>query len=64
MFAARGLDPLHATLTLSARGALVLPAALRRALAIEAGGELVAEATPDGLLLRPLLAFAPGLRRH
>ena len=51
-------DPLRATLTLGARGALTIPSALRRALAIEDGGELVAEATPNGLLLRPVFTFA------
>jgi bifunctional DNA-binding transcriptional regulator/antitoxin component of YhaV-PrlF toxin-antitoxin module len=55
---ARRFDPLRATLKLSARGALTIPAKLRRALAIEDGGELVAEATPHGLLLRPVFAFA------
>jgi hypothetical protein len=50
-------DPLRATLTLSPRGGLVIPVELRRALAIEAGGALVVEATADGLLLRPFVAF-------
>ena len=54
----RCLDPLRATLTLGARGALTIPSKLRRALAIEDGGELVAEATPQGLLLRPVFTFA------
>jgi bifunctional DNA-binding transcriptional regulator/antitoxin component of YhaV-PrlF toxin-antitoxin module len=51
-------DPLRATLVLGVRGGLTIPAELRRALAIEGGGELVAEATPQGLLLRPVYAFA------
>ena len=51
-------DPLRATLLLSVRGGLTIPAELRRALAIEEGGELIAEATPHGLLLRPVFAFA------
>jgi len=51
-------DPLRATLVLSVRGGLKIPVELRRALAIEEGGELVAEATPQGLLLRPVFAFA------
>lgn len=55
---ARPFDPLRATLSLSVRGTLRIPAELRRALAIEDGGELVAEATPHGLLLRPVFAFA------
>lgn len=52
------IDPLRTTLVLSVRGRLTIPAELRRALAIEEGGELIAEATPQGLLLRPVLAFA------
>ena len=54
------VDPLCATLTLGARGGLVIPAGIRRALAIEAGGVLVAEATADGLLLRPVETFDGG----
>ena len=50
-------DPLRATLVLNVRGGLTIPAELRRALAIEGGGELVVEATPQGLLLRPVYAF-------
>ena len=42
---------------LSGRGGLTIPVEIRRALAIEDGGELVVEATPLGLLLRPVCAF-------
>ncbi|MEO8484710.1 MAG: AbrB/MazE/SpoVT family DNA-binding domain-containing protein [Betaproteobacteria bacterium] len=53
VLAACRADPLRAMLKLSARGTLNIPVCIRRALAIEEGGALVAEATPDGLLLRP-----------
>lgn len=35
------------------RGTLVIPAALRRAFGLEEGSEVIAEETPDGILLRP-----------
>jgi len=40
-------------LTLSNRGTLTVPAKLRRQLGLEADQVLVAEVTPQGLLLRP-----------
>jgi len=54
---APSLQPLRATLRLNLRGGLTIPANLRRALAIDAGGALIAEATSEGLLLRPALTF-------
>lgn len=57
VFGAHAFQPLRATLTLNARGGLTIPADVRRALAIEAGGALIAEATAEGLLLRPALTF-------
>ena len=36
------------------RGTLVIPAKLRRIFGIEEGSELIAEETPEGILLRPL----------
>ena len=39
-------------LTVNSRGVVTLPAALRRALGIKADDQLIAETTPDGLLLR------------
>ena len=48
---------MRATLRLNSRGALTIPADIRRALALESGGSLIAEATPEGLLLRPALLF-------
>lgn len=38
----------------TSRGGMRLPAALRRILGMKEGGQLVAEVTADGLLLRPL----------
>lgn len=42
--------------TLSRRGTVTLPAAMRRAMAIEPGTRWLIELTPDGLLLRPATA--------
>ena len=38
------------------RGAVVIPAALRRRFGIEEGSLVVAEATEDGVLIRPAVA--------
>lgn len=35
------------------RGTLVIPAALRRAFGLEEGSEVIAEETPEGILIRP-----------
>lgn len=40
------------------RGTLVIPAKLRRSYGIEEGSLVVAEAHPDGILLRPAVALA------
>ena len=55
------IDPLRAVLVITARGGLTIPAAMRRALALDPGGRLLAEATPEGVLLRPAthVAFDP-----
>jgi len=45
------------TLTVTARGVVTLPAKLRRALGIKADDQLIAETTPDGLLLRPAVTL-------
>jgi len=45
------------TLTVNSRGVVTLPVALRRALGIKANGQLIAETTPDGLLLRPAVTL-------
>ncbi|MBO9192698.1 AbrB/MazE/SpoVT family DNA-binding domain-containing protein [Rhizobium sp. 16-449-1b] len=45
--------------TVSARGLITLPEAVRARLNWNAGTRLVAEDTPDGVILREALAFAP-----
>lgn len=44
-------------LTVTSRGVLRLPAGLRRELGLKADDQLIAETTPDGLLLRPAVAL-------
>lgn len=41
------------TLTISERGVITLPAKLRQAMGLAANDQLIAETTPDGLLLKP-----------
>jgi antitoxin PrlF len=41
------------TLTMTSRGVVTLPAKLRQALGLKADDLLIAETTPQGLLLRP-----------
>jgi len=45
------------TVTISSRGVITLPAALRRALGLKPDDQLLAETTPDGLLLRPAVTL-------
>ena len=45
------------TLTVTSRGVVTLPAKLRKALGIQADDQLIAESTPDGLLLRPAVTL-------
>jgi AbrB family looped-hinge helix DNA binding protein len=44
-------------LTITSRGVITLPASLRRALGLRAADQLIAEITPDGLLLRPAVTL-------
>src|SRR5690349_13624815 len=46
------------TLTVSSRGVVKLPAKLRKALGLKAEDLLIAETTPEGLLLRPAITLA------
>ena len=46
------------TTTVSTKGQIILPKALRRALRWEAGTRLVVENRREGVLLKPELAFA------
>jgi antitoxin PrlF len=43
--------------TVTNRGVVTLPASLRRALGIKADDTLIAETTPEGLLLRPAVTL-------
>jgi antitoxin PrlF len=45
------------TLTMTSRGNVTLPAKLRRALGLKANDQLIAETTPEGLLLRPAVTL-------
>ena len=45
------------TLTVSSRGVVTLPARFRAALGIAADDHVIAEATPDGILLRPAVTL-------
>jgi AbrB family looped-hinge helix DNA binding protein len=50
-------DNMKTTLTVTDRGTVTLPAKLRRALGIKADDQLIAEATSEGLLLRPAITL-------
>lgn len=45
------------TLTITERGVITLPAKLRRAMGLAANDQLIAETTPDGLLLKPAVTL-------
>jgi AbrB family looped-hinge helix DNA binding protein len=47
------------TTTVSTKGQVILPKAIRDARRWSAGTELVVEDTPDGVLLKAVAAFAP-----
>lgn len=51
-------DPVKLTTTVSAKGQVVLPKAIRRSRRWEAGTRLTVEDTDEGVLLRPEPAFA------
>jgi bifunctional DNA-binding transcriptional regulator/antitoxin component of YhaV-PrlF toxin-antitoxin module len=48
---------MKATVTITSRGGFTLPAKLRQALALKAEDQLIAEITPEGLLLRPAISL-------
>jgi antitoxin PrlF len=48
---------MKATLTVSNRGVVTLPAKLRRALGLRPDDQLIAETTAEGLLLRPAVTL-------
>jgi AbrB family looped-hinge helix DNA binding protein len=45
------------TVVISGRGVITLPAKLRQALGLKAEDHLIAETTPEGLLLRPAITL-------
>lgn len=45
------------TLTVTSRGVVTLPAKLRQAMGLKADDQLIAETTPEGLLLRPAVTL-------
>ena len=45
------------TLTVTSRGVVTLPAKLRRTLGLKPEDQLIAETTPEGLLLRPAVTL-------
>lgn len=49
---------MKATVTINSRGVVTLPAKLRQALGLQADDQLIAETTPEGLLLRPAVTLA------
>ena len=44
---------MQAQLTINSRGVVTLPAKIRQAMGFQANDQLIAEITPQGLLLRP-----------
>jgi len=45
------------TVTITSRGVITLPAKLRQALGLKSDDHLIAETTPEGLLLRPAVVL-------
>ena len=48
---------MKATLTITSRGVVTLPAKLRKALGLNTDDQLIAETTSEGLLLRPAVTL-------
>ena len=48
---------MQATLTISGRGVVTLPAKLRHAVGLKPNDQVIAQATPEGLLLRPAVTL-------
>jgi AbrB family looped-hinge helix DNA binding protein len=48
---------MKAVVTLTRRGVVTLPAKLRQALGLKGDDQLIAETTPEGLLLRPAVTL-------
>ena len=48
---------MKATVTITSRGVITLPAKLRQVMGLKADDHLIAETTPEGLLLRPAVTL-------
>lgn len=48
---------MKANVTITSRGVITLPVKLRQALGLKADDHLIAETTPEGLLLRPAVTL-------
>lgn len=48
---------MQARLTINSRGVLTLPAKIRKAMGFQANDQLIAETTPQGLILRPTVTL-------
>lgn len=48
---------MQATVTINSRGVVTLPARLRQAMGLKADDQLIAETTPEGILLRPAVTM-------
>jgi AbrB family looped-hinge helix DNA binding protein len=48
---------MQATVTINSRGVVTLPAKLRQAMGLKADDQLIAETTPEGILLRPAVTL-------
>jgi AbrB family looped-hinge helix DNA binding protein len=48
---------MKSTLTMTSRGVVTLPAKMREALGLKAEDVLIAETTPEGILLRPAVTI-------
>lgn len=48
---------MQTTLTINSRGVVTLPAKLRQAMGLKADDQLIAETTPEGILLRPAVTL-------
>jgi antitoxin PrlF len=48
---------MKSTVTLNSRGVVTLPAKLREAMGLKADDILIAETTPEGILLRPAVTL-------
>jgi len=51
------MHTMKATVTITRRGVITLPSKLREALGLKADDHLIAETTPEGLLLRPAVTL-------